>query len=98
MEATSVLSTVGGWFFKEFSKIPPASLEWKPFQATADLSGPSRAHGMAGKILWNEIAGRIHLRMAALMALTGLIRRTPGKQPWLARSGPRRPPCQPHDS
>ena len=83
---------------KEYSKIPPASLEWRPLRATADLSGPSRAHGMAGKILWLENAGGERLRMAALMALTGLIRRTPGKQPRLARSGPRRPPCQPHDS
>ena len=83
---------------KEYSKIPPASLEWRPLRATADLSGPSRAHGMPGKILWSEIAGGMCLRMAALMALTGLIRRTPGKQPWLARSAPRRPPGQPHDS
>ena len=62
---------MGERFFKEFSKIPPASLEWRPFWATADLSGASRAHGMPGKILWSEIAGRMHLRMATLMALTG---------------------------
>ena len=89
---------MGGWFFKEFLKIPPASLEWRPFRATADLSGPSRADGIAGKILWLENAVRNHLRMAALMALTRLMRRTPGKQPRLARSAPRRPPSQPHDS
>ena len=83
---------------KEYSKIPPASLEWRPFWATADLSGASRAHGMAGKILCSEIAGGMCLRMAALMALTGLIRRTPRKQLWLARSAPRRSPGQPHDS
>ena len=83
---------------KEYSKIPPASLEWRPLRATADLSGPSRAHGMAGKILWSEIAGGMCLRMAALMALTGLRRRTPAQQRRLARSVPRRPPGQPHDS
>ena len=83
---------------KEYSKIPPASLEWRPLRATADLSGPSRAHGMDGKILCSEIAGGMCLRMAALMALTRLIRRTPGKQPRLARSAPRRPREQAHDS
>ena len=93
-----MLSVIGGGFFEECSKIPPASLEWRPFWATADLSGPSRAHGMAGKILWLENAWRMHLRMAALMALTGLVRRTPGKQPRLPRSAPRRPPEQAHDS
>ena len=93
-----MLSVIGGWFFKECSKIPPASLEWRPFRATADLSGPSRAHGMAGKILWLEIAGVMHLCMAALMALTVLVRRTLGKQPRSARSAPRRPPGQAHDS
>ena len=87
-----MLSTVGGRFFEECSKIPPASLEWRPFWATADLSGPSRAHGMAGKIFWLEIAVRNHLRMRALMALTGLVCRTPGKQRRLARSALRRPP------
>ena len=93
-----MLSLVGGRCFAIFSKIPPASLEWRPFRATADLSGPSRAHGMAGKILCSENAGRERLRMRALMALTGLARRTPGKQPRLARSAPRRPPEQAHDS
>ena len=93
-----MLSLIGGRFFEECSKIPPASLEWRPFWATADLSGPSRAHGMAGKILCCETAGGVCLRMAALMALTGLVRRTPGKQPRLARSAPRRPPEQAHDS
>ena len=93
-----MLSLIGGRFFEECSKIPPASLEWRPFRATADLSGPSRAHGMAGKILWLEIAAAMHLRMTVLMALTGLVRRTPGKQPRLARSAPRRPPGQAHDS
>ena len=93
-----MLSVIGGRFFEKFSKIPPASLEWGPFWATADLSGPSRAHGMAGKILWLEKAGGLHLRMAALMALAGLARRTLGKQPRLARSAPRRPPAQAHDS
>ena len=38
------------------------------------------------------------LRVAAVMALAGLLRRTPGKQPRLARSAPRRPPEQAHDS
>ena len=66
-----MLSTAGGRVFEECSKIPPASFEWRPFRATADLSGPSRAHGMAGKILRLEIAGRMRLRMEALMALTG---------------------------
>ena len=93
-----MLSVIGGGFFEECSKIPPASLEWRPLRATADLSGPSRAHGMAGKILWLENAGRERLRMRALRALTGLVRRTPGKQPRLARSAPRRPPGQAHDS
>ena len=83
---------------KEYSKILPASLEWRPFWATADLSGASRAHGMAGKILWLENAVRERFCMRALMALTGLRRRMPGKQPRLARGAPRRPPCQPHDS
>ena len=46
----------------------------------------------------NLPAARTRLRMTALMALTGLVRRTPGKQPRLARSAPRRPPGQPHDS
>ena len=50
------------------------------------------------QVLCREIAGRMHLRMAALMAVTGLVRRTPGKQPRLARSAPRRPPGQAHDS
>ena len=76
MEATSDKYLMGGWFLKEYSKIPPASPEWRPFRATADLSGPSRAHGMVGKILWLEIAAAMHLRMAALMALTGLVRRS----------------------
>ena len=84
-----MLSVVGGRFFEECSKIPPASLEWRPLRATADLSGASRAHGMAGKILCCEIAGGMCLRMAALIALTGLVRRTPGKQPRLARNAPR---------
>ncbi len=92
------LFLMGERFLKECSKLAPASLGWRPFRATADLSGPSRAHGMAGKILCCEIAGRVCLRMAALMAFTGLVRRTPGKQPRLARSAPRRPPGQPHDS
>ena len=93
-----MLSVIGGGFFEECSKIPPASLEWRPFRATADLSGPSRADGMPGKILWLEIAGVMHLCMAALMARAGLVRRTPGKQPRLARSAPRRPSGQAHDS
>ena len=93
-----MLSVIGGGFFEECSKIPPASLEWRPFRATADLSGPSRAHGMAGKILWLENAVRNHLRMTALMALTGLVRRTPPQQLWLTRGAPRRPPGQAHDS
>ena len=93
-----MLSVIGGWFFKECSKIPPASLEWRPLRATADLSGPSRAHGMAGKILWSENAGRRRVCMTALMAITGLVRRTPGKQPRLARSVSRRPPGQAYDS
>ena len=83
---------------KEYSKIPPASLEWRPLRATADLSRPSRAHGMARKILWLENAVRERLRMRALMAFTGLLRRTFGKQPRLARSVPRGSPGQPHDS
>ena len=58
-----MLSVIGGGFFEECSKIPPASLEWRPLRATADLSGPSGAHGMAGKILWLEMAGGMHLRM-----------------------------------
>ena len=98
MEATSVLSTVGGVVFQGILEIPPASLEWTPLRATADLTGASRAHGMAGKILCSEIAGRMHLRLGTLMALTGLVRRTPGKQPWLTRGAPRRPPGQAHDS
>ena len=93
-----MLSVIGGPCFAIFSKIPPASLEWRPFRPTADLSGASRAHGMAGKIFWLENAVRERLRMRALMALTGLVRRTPGKQPRLARSAPRRLPGQPHDS
>ena len=89
---------MGERFFKEYSKIPPASLDWRPFRATADLSGESRAHGMAGKILWLENVVRNHLRMTALMALTGLRRRTPRKRPWLTGGAPRRSPGQAHDS
>ena len=89
---------IGGRFLEEFSKIPPASLEWRPFRATANLSGPSRASGMARKILWLENAVGERLRMAALMALTGLVRQTPWKQHRLARSASRRPPEQANDS
>ena len=68
---TSVLSGGGGPYFAIFSKLPPASLEWRPFRATADFSGPSRAHGMAGKIPWAENAGERHFCMAALVRSPG---------------------------
>ena len=42
---------------------------------------------MAGKILWSENAGSERLRMRAL---TGLVRRTPGKQRWLTKGAPSR--------
>ena len=51
-----------------------------------------------GELTRTGIACFCALRVAALMALTGLLRRTPGKQPRLARSAPGRPPGQAHDS
>jgi len=47
-----VLSVIGGRFFEEFSKIPPASALKPDFWRGAGQGAASGASGMAGKILW----------------------------------------------